>query len=595
MIPAQPIVFAETGGVIGSAGAGDLARIKASGYATKNRVEQLWVQLETERSSWTPHWRDLADFILPRRVRFNVTDRNRGDKRNQKIINNTATLAARTLRSGMTAGLTSPARPWFKLSLFEADLLDNDEVKYWLDDVTRRMNAVMSRSNLYNCLPIGYGDIGVFGTAAMSVLEDDEKVFRCGNPPIGSYVLSNNERGIVDVFGRECEMTVRQIVMRFAKTREKSGSLVWDNISSTVKTAWERDQFEMAIPVKHFVMPNEMYDPYALEPKFKKFRSVYYEDGSQIDKFLSESGYDEFPILAFRWDVLGEDAYGTSPGMDALGDSKALQTLERRKAQADEKKVNPPMTGPSSLRNQKATLLAGDVTYVDVREGQQGFRPAHETNFSTKEAVLDIEKHQQRIQRAFYEDLFLMLTLSDRREMTAREVQERHEEKLVMLGPVMERLNDELLDPMIDRVFAIMDRRGMIPPPPSVLQGGSPLKVEYVSLMAQAQKMVNIAGMERFATFVTNLAAIDPAVTIKANTDYMIEDYADALSQPPRVLRTDEEVAAIREEQRRMAAAQQRAENAKNLSGAVKGLATAPMDQDNALKRLVDNAAAEEV
>lgn len=595
MIPAQPIVFAETGGVIGSAGAGDLARIKASGYATKNRVEQLWVQLETERSSWTPHWRDLADFILPRRVRFNVTDRNRGDKRNQKIINNTATLAARTLRSGMTAGLTSPARPWFKLSLFEADLLNNDEVKFWLDDVTRRMNAVMSRSNLYNCLPVGYGDIGVFGTAAMSVLEDDEKVFRCGNPPIGSYVLSNNERGIVDVFGRECEMTVRQIVMRFAKTREKSGSLVWDNISPTVRTAWERDQFEMAIPVKHFVMPNEMYDPYALEPKFKKFRSVYYEDGSQIDKFLSESGYDEFPILAFRWDVLGEDAYGTSPGMDALGDSKALQTLERRKAQADEKKVNPPMTGPSSLRNQKATLLAGDVTYVDVREGQQGFRPAHETNFSTKEAVLDIEKHQQRIQRAFYEDLFLMLTLSDRREMTAREVQERHEEKLVMLGPVMERLNDELLDPMIDRVFAIMDRRGMIPPPPSVLQGGSPLKVEYVSLMAQAQKMVNIAGMERFATFVTNLAAIDPAVTIKANTDYMIEDYADALSQPPRVLRTDEEVAAIREEQRRMAAAQQRAENAKNLSGAVKGLATAPMDQDNALKRLVDNAAAEEV
>ncbi len=592
MIPAQPIPFAASYYGDGN----DFAKIERSGYRSKNRVDQLWTQLESDRSSWISHWRDLADFIVPRRVQFNVSDRNKGDKRNQRIINNTATLAARTLRSGMTAGLTSPARPWFKIALFDADLMENDEVRFWLDDVTRRMNAVMSRSNLYNCLPIGYGDIGVFGTAAMSVLEDPIKVFRCSNPPLGSYVISNNERGVVDVFGRECEMTVRQIVMRFAAMREKSGTIVWDNISQTVKNAWDRDQFEMGIPVKHFVLPNELYDPGRLESKFKPYRSVYYEDGTQsVERFLSESGYDEFPVLVFRWDVLGEDSFGTSPGMDALGDTKSLQVLERRKAQADEKKVNPPMTGPSSLRNQKATLLAGDITYLDVRDGQQGFRPAHETHFSTKEAVMDIQEHQQRIRRAFYEDLFLMLTLSDRREITAREVEERHQEKLVMLGPVMERLNDELLDPLIDRVFAIMDRRGMLPAPPSVLEAGQPLKVEYVSLMAQAQRMVNIAGMERFASFVTGLANIDPSVTIKANTDYMIEEYADSLSQPPKVLRTDQEVAEIRDRQMQMQAAQQRAENAKQLAGAIKSAATSPMDQDSVLRRMVDSSVEEEV
>lgn len=583
-ITGGPTIFAEYGGY----DVDTEKKIADSGYKTKKRLRQLWTQLDNERSTWVSHYTDLADFILPRRVRFNISDRNKGDKRNQKIINNTATIAARTLRSGMQAGVTSPARPWMRLTTYDPSLAEYDAVKYWLHDVTGLMNTIMLRSNLYNSTPVVYGDLGVFGTSAMIVLEDDLKVMRTFVPPVGSYVISANERGIVDLFARECEMTARQIVMRFAKRADKSGTIIWDNISNTVRQLWMNDNFEVAVPVKHFVMPNDTYDSDAIDPQFKKYKSCYFEDAEAPDQFLSQSGFDEFPVLAPRWDVLGEDVYGYSPGMDALGDTKALQVMERRKAQANEKKVNPPMTGPSSLRNQKATLLAGDITFTDVRDGQQGFRPAHEVNFSVKELMLDVQEHQRRIQRAFYEDLFLMLTLSDRREITAREIQERHEEKLLMLGPVLERLNDEMLDPLIDRTFAIMNRAGLIPPPPQELEG-LPLKVEYTSVMAQAQKLVSVGTMERFATFVRATAEVNPEILDKVDTDQMIDEYANMTGVVPRVVRSDDQVAQIRDRRQKMQEAQMKSENIERMAKAGKAMSTSPMDQDNVLNRVLDN------
>jgi hypothetical protein len=583
-------IFGDIGGVYDQ----EIGAAKRSGYSTKKRLLQLWTSLETERSSWTSHWKDLADYILPRRVRFNTTERNKGDKRNQKIINNTATLAARTLRSGMMAGVTSPARPWFRLTVYNPAMAEIESVKWWLHDVTRLMNTVMLRSNLYNSLPIMYGDLGVFGTSALSILEDSDKVMRTYVPPLGSYVISNNERGLVDCFAREFEMTVRQVVNKFGRTNKKSGTIIWDNISPNVRNLYMNDTFEAPINVKHFILPNDDYDPGALESRYKKFKACYFEAGQSPDKFLEETGFDEFPMLCPRWDVLGEDAYGTSPGMDALGDVKSLQVLERRKAQAVEKTVNPPMTGPSSLKNQKASLIAGDITYIDVREGQQGFKPAHDMNFPVKDVMLDIQEHQNRIQRAFYEDLFLMLTLTDRREITAREIEERHQEKLLMLGPVLERLNDECLDPMIDRIFSIMLRSGLIPPAPPQLSGEN-LKVEYLSIMAQAQKLVSSGSIERFATFVRTAGEIYPPIFDKVDMDQTVDEYGDMMGVPPRMIRSDDAVAAIRDERKKMQRAEAQAQNAERLAKAGKALGTTPAGGDTLLQRMAGAVQEQEV
>lgn len=570
----------------------------------RSRLESLRTQLEAERSSFIGHWRDLSDYILPRRTRFFLADANKGDRRSQKIIDSTATIAARTLRAGMMGGITSPARPWFRLSTPDPAMAEVSPVKIWLDQVTSLMRTVFLKSNLYNVLPLIYGDLGVFGTGALFVEEDPVDVIRFYSLPIGSYSLSNDEKLRVRVFYREFRMTVRQVVEAFARDAA-TGEIDWSNISHHVQSMWGQGQKEAWVDIAHVVIPNPDYDPDKLAAKHKRYYSAYYERGGSStqqanhmafegDKMLRESGFDFFPVLAPRWEVAGEDVYGTTcPGMEALGDIRQLQLGEKRAAQAVEKMVNPPMVAPVSLKTVRTSLLPGDITYADEREGQKGFRPAHEVNPRIQELELKQEQVRQRIRRAFFEDLFLMLATSDRRQITAREIEERHEEKLLALGPVLEQLNQDLLDPLIDITFDIMLRQGIIPEPPEELQGVT-LRVEYVSIMAQAQKLVGVAGLERFAGFVGNMAAQtgNPALLDKVDTDQLIDVYGDTLSIPSEIIRSDEDVEAIRQERAQAQQAAQQAATLNDAAGAAQKLAGAKLEEDSALKRLIDQSQA---
>lgn len=547
-----------------------------------------------------PAWRDLNDYILTRRGRFVVTDTNKGDRRNFKIIDSTATLSARTLRSGMMSGVTSPARPWFQLSPQDPGLSEIADVKDWLYLVSQRMTTIFLKSNLYNALPIIYGDMGTFATAALAVEEDFDTVLRFYPFPIGSFCIANNAKLQVNVFQRTFRMTVRQVVEEYGFNKV-SGKIDWTTISTMVRSLWDNKQFEVWIDICHTIRPNPDYDPKKVLSKYKKFESVHYEFGTNsigtstttLDGiFLREKGYDYFPILCPRWEVSAEDAYGTScPGMDAIGDIKQLQLGEKREMEAIEKMVRPPMVAPTSLRNQKTTILPGDVTYTDEREGQKGYRPAYEVNPRINELEQKQSQVRSRIQRCFYEDLFLMLSESDRRQITAREVDERHEEKLLALGPVLEQLNQDLLDPLIDITFQIMLRQKLIPPPPKQI-AGQQLKIEYLSIMAQAQKLIGIEGIERFGQFAQGVITANPDSQDKIDSDHMLEVYGDMTSIPPGIIRTEDQVKQIRQQKMQAQAQQQKQQQMQQAAQTAQTLSQTPTDGNSALSQLMDQAKA---
>ena len=575
-------------------------------YKTKRaRFEILRSQMDSERSSFISHWRDIGDYVLPRRPRFTLSETNRGERKNQKIIDSTASLAARTLRSGMMGGITSPARPWFRLTSEDPNIAEQGAVKEWLSIVADRMSNAFLRSNIYNALPIVYGDLGVFGTAAMLIDEDfTGDVIRAFPFPVGSYMIGNDDLGQVRVFSRDFRMTVRQLLMKFG-TKDENGKWVWDNFSDHVKFAYQSGHTESWVDVCHIIEPNEDSQEGALEPKYKKFTSCYFErgtsgagsgtyitSGKDDDRYLRESGYDYFPVLCPRWEVADGDVYGTDcPGMVALGDIKQLQLGEKRAAMAIEKMINPPMVGPNSLKNMKASILPGDITFSDEASGKGMFRPAHEINFRLDALEGKQAQVRERVRRAFFEDLFLMLANSDRRQITAREIEERHQEKLLALGPVLEQLNQVLLDPLIDITFDIMMKQGLIPEPPEEIQGNE-LKVEYVSFLAQAQKSLDVGGLERFASTVGQMAQStqDPTVLDKIDADQWVDEYADRLGVPPSVVRPDDEVAGIRAQRAEAQQAQAMAAGAKEVTGAVKDLSETDMSKDSALKALIERA-----
>ncbi|SSK77467.1 portal protein [Klebsiella pneumoniae] len=504
----------------------------------KEQLQKQQAQLTNDRSSFDPHWRELSDFINPRGSRFLVTDVNRDDRRNTKIVDPTATLAARTLSSGMMSGITSPARPWFKLATPDPDMMDYGPVKLWLEVVHRRMNEVFNKSNIYQSLPLLYASLGNYSTGAMAVLEDDSDVIRTMMFPIGSYYMANSARGSVDTCFRKFSMTVRQLVMEFGL----------NNVSDSVKSMWDSGNYESWIEVIHAVYPNIDRDTAKLNSKNKPVKSVYYEVGGDSDKLLRESGFDEFPIMAPRWEVNGEDVYGSScPGMIALGQVKALQLEQKRKSQLIDKATNPPMVGPSSLRNQRVSLLPGDITYIDQVTGQDGFKPAYLVNPNTADLLADIQDTRQIINSAYFVDLFMMLQNINTRSMPVEAVIEMKEEKLLMLGPVLERLNDECLNPLIDRTFSIMARKNLLPPPPDVLHG-MPLRIEYISVMAQAQKSIGLSSLSSTVGFIGQLAQAKPEALDKLNVDQAIDAFAEMSGVSPTVIVPQEQVEQVREQ-----------------------------------------------
>lgn len=504
----------------------------------KEQLQKQQAQLTNDRSSFDPHWRELSDFINPRGSRFLVTDVNRDDRRNTKIVDPTATLAARTLSSGMMSGITSPARPWFKLATPDPDMMDYGPVKLWLEVVQRRMNEVFNKSNIYQSLPLLYASLGNYSTGAMAVLEDDSDVIRTMMFPIGSYYMANSARGSVDTCFRKFSMTVRQLVMEFGL----------NNVSDSVKGMWDSGNYESWIEVIHAVYPNIDRDTAKLNSKNKPVKSVYYEVGGDSDKLLRESGFDEFPIMAPRWEVNGEDVYGSScPGMIALGQVKALQLEQKRKSQLIDKATNPPMVGPSSLRNQRVSLLPGDITYIDQVTGQDGFKPAYLVNPNTADLLADIQDTRQIINSAYFVDLFMMLQNINTRSMPVEAVIEMKEEKLLMLGPVLERLNDECLNPLIDRTFSIMARKNLLPQPPDVLQG-MPLRIEYISVMAQAQKSIGLSSLSSTVGFIGQLAQAKPEALDKLNVDQAIDAFAEMSGVSPTVIVPQEQVEQVREQ-----------------------------------------------
>lgn len=543
----------------------------------KQQLNKQLSQLKVERLSFEPHWRELSDFTRPRSTRFTASEVNRGDRRNSKIIDPAAVMAARTLSSGMMSGITSPARPWFRLATPDRDLMDYGPVKLWLETVEQRMNEVFNRSNLYQSLPLMYEDLGTFATGAMAVVADPQRVIRTVPFPTGSFYIANGADLSVDTAVREFSMTVRQVITEFGM----------DAVSDTVKSQWNSGQYGQWVNVVHAVYPNLDRQTGKLEAKHKAYKSVYYEANSTDDKLLRESGYDEFPIMSPRWEVNGEDVYGSScPGMVALGSVKALQLLQRRKAQMIDKITNPPLQAPASIKSQRISTIPGGINYLPMADVNNQIKPLFQIPANGTNGLLeDIQDTRQIIDHAYFVDLFRMMQTVNTRSMPVEAVAEMREEKLLMLGPVLQRLDSELLDKLINRTFSVMAENNLLPVPPDEMQGMQ-LKVKYISVMAQAQKAIGVSSIERFIGFTSGIGQFKPDALDKINVDETIDAYAASIGVPPSVVATNEQVAQIRENRAQQQAMAQQMQMAQVAVGGAQALGNTPMDDNSALAAL---------
>ena len=548
-------------------------------------AESRLIGMRANRWSWWTHWRELADYFLPRRYKWVVTPNQmaRGSPINQHILDSTGCLAARNLASGLMSGKTPPTRPWFKLKIGDIDSTQTTPISLWLSEVEKRIRLVLHEGNFYNCMAQFYYDLVIFGTAVILIYEDFENVINSYNPCAGEYYIDIDGSYRPVILYREFTMTVAAVVNEFGLENCSASVQELYNKSGTTGANLTRE-----IIVAHAIEPNDDGRKFGIGPEFT-YRECYWEwggstqpqSGSQMPPvFLRTAGFYERPHACGRWDIVSNDPYGRSVGMDALPDQKQLQLETRRKSQAIDKQVNPPLVADIQLKNQPASLLPGGMTYISgyAASGKPAIGPIYDPGgFRVADITADLLEVRERLKYTFYNHLFQPISqFQTRSNVTAVEIDQRKAESLIMLGPVFERIDNEVLKPIIERVYAIMFRAGLLPEPPPEISD-APINIDFVSMLANVQDAIEAASIERGVAFVGNLVGVKPDALDNIDVDYTVDKYFHLLNNDPKIVNSPERKVEIRQSRAQQEQAMQQAEMINQVAQSAKNLASADM------------------
>ena len=548
----------------------------------KMELDRRFDALIYEREKWTPKWKEIRSFINPWLGEFKNENKSqtRYSRQDDNVFDGVGFDASNTLAAGVMFGLTPRSRPWFKLGFADPELSEWEEAKGWLDDVGEIMYAGLNRSNAYKSFHTSYLENGVFGTSALGLWEDRDTMFRTKTFQTGSYALGTDSFGKVNTFCRDLRMNPMQLSEKFG----------YDILPRQIRELVDRKDYKSEIDVRHVIEPNtETFDG-AWRSQDLPYREYYWLASGNHKTALRVSGYHEFPIMAPRWLCPGDSPYGYGPGWFALAETKGLQLMTEDYYSLVEMLLKPPLVATAASHRAGINFFPGGVTIVeDTSQNGGSVRPLMQVNPDLNAFLAQRQDSRQIIKRRFYADMFMMLDSLDKGQMTAREVIERSQEKMTMLGPSIENYEDEFLKPFINRAFSIIDRWGLLPPPPPEIEGQE-LKIEFLSPLSQAQKMAGLTGLEQGMAFVMNLAPMFPEVLAKVKPIEVVEQYWDSLGNKAGSLRNDNEMKEIQEQQAQQQQAAQQGVAMEQASNVAKNLASADMGSENALTALLGSS-----
>jgi len=504
--------------------------------ALKERYDAL--KSTTERTNVESHCQEIAELIAPRKVDF-VGVRTGGEKRMNRVYDSTGIHALELLAAGLHGMATNPATKWFSLRLVTSkirtedgqtiDLNENQAVQKYLSDVEDIMwsRIYQPGTNFTTALHEIYLDLGAFGTAVMFLGQRDDGGLLFEARPLSECVIAENTDGRVDTVFRCATYSVRQM-MQMARSDG------W-KVSDKVRDLYEQRKYDDTVKVIHAVYPRAERDPLKKNRENMPYASCYFEH--EACHKLAEGGFPEFPYLASRWGKYAGEVYGRSPGMTALPDVKMLQAMELTKIKLIQKAADPPMWLKDDGVVGQTRTIPGGINYWrgNPNDGVM-LQPVNMQGIQY--VIQDMEMLRQRILRTFYADIMQM---TDRANMTATEVIQRTAEQMRLFGPLIGRLESELLGPLIERVFGILTRLGLLPPPPEEIQGMD-FTVEYVSPIATAQKQQAMNGVMQAAQVVALFGPEMGAQLLakRLDPDKLIAWAWDLFNNDPDLLRDDE-------------------------------------------------------
>ena len=525
----------------------------------KSEIAAKVKELIGKREQYLNRWREIRKYQLPFIGQFDGEDNesNAAVRKDTKIYHGVAWESNQIFAAGIMSGLTPPNRKWFRMIFDKQEIADNTELGAMLDQRMDIINGVLERSNFYTAIHSCYLELA-FGQAPLGIFPDSKNGVHFVSYPIGSYAIETGADGTIDYFCRKYKMSARQLVDKFGE----------ENVPENI-----RQELDMGNPglknnhtVVWYVEPNRSADRNKMGGQYLPYLSVYYVEGSEENEFLYIGGFYEFPVPVARYLITGNESYGKGPGWFAEGDSKALQLMEKDRLVAIELAVKPPVQASPDVANKGINMIPGGKTY---RAGNDKIEPLFNVAANLQHLEATIEQQTERIKREYNANLFMMLDELSEKQMTAREVLERNQEKMAILGPVVQRMQFEFLGRIIERVYNILDRAHAFPEPEDLelaqTLAGQEIKIEYISPLAQAQKMSGLVNIEQAVAFVGQTAQFEPNVIKKVKWSEAVNQYFALVGAPAAIKRTDEEYEEMVQQEQEQLAAMAQEQNAMNM------------------------------
>ena len=507
----------------------------------KNNLSRLM----EKRSTWESHWQEIADLMLPRKAEI-TKERARGDKRSTQIFDATGIHSLELLAASLHGMLTSSANRWFSLRYKEAVLNESDEAREWLEDSIDKMYLAFARSNFQQEIFENYHDLIAFGTSCLMVEEDEDDIIRFSARHIKEIYIEENKKGLIDNVYRKFKLTADQAIQKFGA----------ENLSKEINSIYKSHPYD-EVEICHIVRPRFNYDSSKKDKQNMKFQSIYFEHST--DHIISVGGFNENVYVVSRYLKSSTEIYGRSPAMNALPDVKVLNKMVEHGLKAAAKQIDPPLLVPDDSMLAPVRMTPGSLNYY--RSGSRDRIEPLNIGQNTTLTLNAENARREAIARMFHVD---QLQIQSNRTMTATEVLQRNEEKMRILGPVMGRIQSELLEPMINRVFSIMLRNRLFREAPEIL-ANQEIDIEYVSPMALAQKGQELQNIMRGLEIFGSISQMAP-VQDYLDENGLVKQIVQTLGLPARMIKSDKQVEAIRMErqqaqQQQMQMQQQMAES----------------------------------
>lgn len=495
------------------------------------QVIKRFERLKSNRTNWDQLWQEVLKYVVPRKAWVTRRRETMGERTDDDLFDTTARRANQILAAGLQGNMTNPATKWFNLRLQESELNKVNEVKLWLADGENKILDVLNSSNFNEQIHETYVDLGSVGTSVLLEEEDIIDIVRFTAVFIEEVVVDEDATGRIDTVYRKFKLSAKAA---FDLWKDRAGPKTLELMKD--------DKWDEKITFIHCVAPRDVRNPNSSRSIDMPFESVHVEMDSRT--VVGEGGFNEFPYMVTRFNKVAGDMYGYSPGVILLPDIKMVNAMAKTLIKAAQKIVDPPLIMPHDGFLLPLKTIPGGINYKLTGNVNDKIEPL-ETKGNIPIGRDMLNDYRTAIHNGYFTDLFLLL--ADRKNMTATEVQERIAEKMVMLGPVIGRLQSEMLDPIITRTFGILLRQGILLPPPEILQGRE-LVVEYVSPLALAQRREAVTSVSSLLQLTGGVAQFIPEVIDKIDGDKVVDEAAEIFGVSPEIIRDAQQVAAIREQ-----------------------------------------------